>query len=742
MKCMQWSIMAVVLFFVAVAAECQTNAPVAPDSKARPKIGLVLGGGGALGISHIGVLKALERMQIPVDYIGGTSMGSIIAGLYASGMPPEEMERVFLSLDWWDVMKDKTPYRDLDFRRKEENARYLMDLELGVRGWRLQFPHGFAAGQKFNNLMQSLTVNAAGVQSFDKLNIPFRAVATDLRSGKAVVLDHGNLATAMRASMAVPAVFTPVEIDGQLLVDGGLVNNIPVDIVKAMGADIIIAVDVGASDDKAGRKSSFKSLGDIIGRTYTIMQRSKDEVRRKAADVLIEPELNGLTAGDFHRSKSLIACGITAGLCQSNELSRLSIGADDYALWQASQRKQRQGELTIRSIEVIGNKTVPTALIMKRIETEPGDRVDFHRLSKDVARVHGMGGFSTVTQRLVPTGNPGECDLKIDTVEKYWGPAYMHMGLRLESDFNGVSVWSVLFNYRRDGLNDLGGELRADLQAGKENSAMVEWYQPLQERGYFFIAPSVKTGSERINLYQDGDLIAEYDQDTTYAKLDLGTQFKQYGELRGGILAGTMSVKPSIGDSDLQSADPQLGAFMASFTIDRLDASVFPKQGSYVKVNGMMSREELGADDEYEKVEGEGKWVATWGNHTGMLKVQAGYDIGDDLPAYEKFAIGGMLTLPGLAPGELRGSYYDVVGLVYRYQIGQLSPSMGKGVYVLGGLGAGNAWQTEDEIDLNDLVYGGMLGVAMDTIVGPVALGVGRAEEGAGQIYLTVGTLF
>ena len=718
--------------------------PDAPEHSpsGRPKIGLVLGGGGALGLAHVGVLRALEEMRIPVDCIAGTSMGAIVAGLYASGMSPDEIEEALTTLDWWDIMKDQTPYRDLDFRRKEESGRYLMDLELGLQGLRILFPHGLAAGQKFNNFMQTLTLNAAGIADFDHLNIPYRAVATDLRNGRPVVLSRGNLGTAMRASMAVPGVFTPVEMDGDVLVDGGLVNNLPVDQAEAMGADAVIAVDVGATTARAQQQGDFHSLGEILGRTYTIMQRTKDEGRRQAADILIEPELVGFSPGDFHRAAELIPRGTEAAEAQSSALARLSVSVEDYEAWRRAHRAHPKPDMTIRSVEIVGNRRVPKALILKRVETQAGDALNFNRIQKDVARIHGMGDFSTVTKHLIPTGQPGEYDLKIDTQEKYWGPGYIHFGLRLESDFDGASSWGMLFNLRRAGLNDLGGEARVDIEAGRQQKAFLELYQPLQSRGFLFVAPSIELSKERTDIYQDDERVAEYARAVTAGRFDLGTQYKEYGEFRAGILYGELDSQPEVGAVDLPGGDPALGAWTMRLTVDRRDARVFFRKGVYLGLNGYFSTPDLGADDRYRKLEGRAMWAQSRGAHTGVLGIRAGHALGSDVPFYDQFSIGGMNSLPGLAYGALRGPHYGIVSVNYYYRAGYLTPSLGRGIYLLAGVNAGNVWMERGDIDPTDVVVGGMGGVALDTVLGPIAVVYGRAEKGNQQLYFTVGTLF
>lgn len=742
MKCMRRLLPALALSCLTVSADCQTNVPVATSPARRPRIGLALGGGGALGIAHVGVLRKLEAMRIPVDFIAGTSMGAVIGGLYSSGLSPDEIEDLLRRTDWWDILRDQTPYRDLDFRRKEDRSRYLMDLELGIQNFRFIFPHGLAAGQKFNNLLSWMTVNAVGVSSFNDLNIPFRAVATDLRTGKAVVLERGSLATAMRASMAVPGMFTPVTLNGNILVDGGLANNIPVDVVKAMGADIVIAADVGASDAKEGARSEFRTLGDILSRSYAIMQRPKDDVRRQSADILIEPDLVGWSAGDFQKSADLVPRGELAVDGHRDALGRLAASTNEYSAWLSRQRERHYRDITLRSVEIRGNREVPTVAILKRVESKPGDKVDYAALQKDVARIHGMGDFQTVTHRLVPTGKPDEYDLKYDTVEKYWGPDYLHFGLRMESDLQGDSSYSMLFNLRQANRNRLGGESRIESEIGKSNRGLLEWYQPLQDRGYLFVAPSVGIGSELQGVYEDGERIAEYKKNVYGASLNLGTQYKEFGELRGGLFSGRVNARPETGGADLPSVDSQLGALTARLAVDRMDARVFARQGVRLTVEGYFSHEELGATDEYEKLEGNANWCGSLADHTLGVGFSVGSALGSDLPVYDQFLVGGMATIPGLAPGELRGGFYEVARLDYRYRLGRLSPSLGRDIYALAGVHAGNAWADSSDSDFNDVVVGTLFGFAMDTIVGPVAIGWGQAEKGSRQLYFSVGTVF
>ena len=306
------------------------SAPVPGPDAVRPKVGLVLGGGGALGIAHVGVLRVLEKLRIPIDFIGGTSMGSIIGGLYAAGLSPDEIQAFLERQNWDEVMSDDTPRRELFFRRKQDDQRYLF--ELGVKSNGLALGAGVAAGQKFNNLLQFETLRSVAVTNFDQLPVPFRAVATDLMTGAPYILDHGRLALAMRASMAVPGMFTPMRVDGRLLVDGGVVDNLPVDMVRGLGADVIIAVDVGSSAERVD-EGSLNTMGGILGRTYSIAQRPGQRAQFKKADLGIQPDLGGFTAAQFDRVSAIVPKGEQAAQAMASELARFSVHAVQPSAW-------------------------------------------------------------------------------------------------------------------------------------------------------------------------------------------------------------------------------------------------------------------------------------------------------------------------------------------------------------------------------------------------------------------------
>lgn len=702
----------------------------------RPKIGLVLGGGGALGLSHIGVLKVLEEQRVPIDYIGGTSMGSIIAGLYACGMGPEDMHAFLAAQDWNEVMSDATPRRELFFRRKLEDQRYLF--EMGMNWGGPKMGTGMAAGQKFNNLMQFITLRSASITNFDQLPIPYRAVATDLQSGTPYVIGRGSLATAMRASMAVPGVFTSIEIEGHHLVDGGIVDNLPVDVVKAMGADIIIAVDVGSDADKVDPES-LKSLTGILGRTYTIAQRPEQMEMFKHANIGIQPVLAGLTAGDFDKVDLFVPKGEMAARGKIAELAKLSVSEEEYAKFLANQRVANPQAVQVGEVTVTGNERVSEKIIRGRIRSQPNAPFDEKEMQKDLMRVYGIGEFEQVHFTLKPRAD-GKSTLNYDVKEKSWGPLYFKYGLQLRSDFENDADWAMLLNLTRMSVNRLGAEWRNDLQLGSTQEILSELYQPLDTGGYIFLAPNVSYRSELQDVYEEGEKIADYDTKRIEARLDLGVQLRSYAELRAGPMWARGKATVDTGAADLPEPDENYSGWTASLIVDRQDRTLFAREGYYFETRGMFAREAMGSEHDFDKVNVALRKQQSFGDQTITVGLQGGTSLGSELPGYAQFTLGGPFGFAGLAENQFRGSYLGIASLGHRYRLLELPSQLGRGIYTVARFDVGNVWQ--DEVDTGDVRYGGALGVGADTAIGPLYLAYGRADGGFGRIYFSLGTAF
>ena len=706
------------------------------DAPARPKVGLALGGGGALGLAHIGVLKVLEEQRIPIDYIAGTSMGSIIAGCYASGMSPDEMQTWLESLDWGEVMSDATPRRELYFRRKLDDQRYLLEMGLNWNGPKMGT--GLAAGQKFNNLLELAILRSATTTHFDQLPIPYRAVATDLESGTAHVIDHGNLATAMRASMAVPGAFTAVEWEGRILIDGGIVKNLPVDVVRSMGADILIAVDVGADSDVVD-PATLKTMGGILGRTYSIAQRPGQIEQFRSADIGIQPKLVGLTATEFHRVSEFVPRGEEAARGKAEELTRLSVGEADYAKYLAKQRRAKPESIPVDEVAVTGNQRVGEGVIRGRIHSRPGEAFDEKTMQLDLMRIYGLGEFEQVLFRLDP-GEEGRRTLRYDVREKSWGPLYLSYGINLRSDFEKDAEWAMLLNVTRRSLNALGAEWRNEFELGSRQNVLSEFYQPLEPGGIWFVAPTVEYRSEMQPIYEDDHRVADYDVHRVEGRLDFDIQLRRYAELRIGPVWGTGKATVEIGASDLPEFDEDYAGWNVGLIVDRQDRTLFAREGYYLQVDGVSANEDWGGDVDFDKLSGLFRTFQSFGDHTFTFGLQGGTGFGAELPAYAQFALGGLFGFAGLAEGQFRGSYLGVATLGYAYRILQLPSQLGKGVYAVTRFDVGNVWQ--DEFDAGDVLYGGLIGLGADTAIGPMYLSYGAADGGYDRFYVSIGTAF
>jgi len=731
-----WRLMRVALAVgvVGLAAEAAPEGEPPP----RPAIGLVLGGGGALGMAHVGVLKVMEEQHIPVDYIGGTSMGAIIAGLYASGMSADEIEQLLLSVDWWDVLKDQTPRREVYFRRKSDDGRYFGGIEFGVHRGRLVGRRGAASGQKFNNLMSTATLRSAGIHRFDDLPIPFRAVATDLQSGTAYVMDHGDLPLAMRASMAVPGVFTPVEIDGHTLVDGGIVNNLPVEVVRAMGAEVIIAVDVGGSAAKAGAKQTYAGIGEILGRTYAIAQRPEQDRQLAMADVAIVPDLVGYAAGQFHRAADIIPRGRAAAEAQVGELARYAIEAQTYAELRARQYRPAPHDLGVSNLVITGLQRVDPRVAAGRVSSRTQEPLDMKRVHRDLMRLYALGEFDQVGFRY-QAPPVGSNTLEYAVQEKSWGPHYLHAGLRLTSDLDQESSWNVLLNHRLTSLNQLGAEWDTDAQVGSELMLNSEWYQPLDFKGVCFVAPRGRYQVVNEGFYEQDQRVAEYQVRTLEGALDTGVQLRRYAELRTGYVLRDVSASLKTGDADLPDYEATEASWSTRLTLDTRDRSVFVTRGRLIGLESEQGRDELGGDVDYDRMSARTIQAIPLGPHALRLSGLYGTDLNRGLPVHAQFQLGGEASFMGLSEGQVRGDQLAAASIGYQHMLGRLSPNMGRATYAIVRADLGDAW-TDDEDP--DWLFGAGAGLGADTSLGPLYAGYGMAEGGLRSFYLSLGNYF
>ncbi len=428
--------------------------PVA--STAGPRIGLALSGGGARGIAHVGVLKVLEELRVPIHCVTGTSMGAIVGGTFAAGTPPLEMEKLVLAANWDEIFRDRPPRQEISVRRKIDDYKTLFAPEYGVKDGSLALPKGFIAGVSIESFFRMLSIRAFDVTDFRKLPIPFRAMATDIETGEAIVLDHGSVAQAMRASMSLPGAIAPVEIDGRLLVDGGISNNLPIDEARKLCADVVIAVNISTPalkrKDITSALSVTTQLVNFLGK-QTVDDQLKSLGER---DVLIAPDLGDISVSTFDRSVDAIRIGEEATRAMADSLRRYSVPPEQYAALRATQVAELKPLGSVDEIRIEGLERTNPEVLQALVQTKAGEPLSEGKIGADLRRVYGQGGFESISYHI--TGDGGPRAMVIEPREKSWGPDYLRFGLGLASDFQGDSMFNALFQYRKTWLNRLGGE--------------------------------------------------------------------------------------------------------------------------------------------------------------------------------------------------------------------------------------------------------------------------------------------
>lgn len=729
-----------------VVTLCQTVLPPALAEEAsapsdRPKIGLALSGGGARGAAHVGVLRVLEELRIPVDYIAGTSMGSIIGGLYASGMSPDQIEDAMAKMDWDNIFNDKPPRVERPFRRKRDDDLYLVKAKPGFNEGVLTFPSGAIQGQKFDLALRQLVRHVSTVSDFDELPIPYRAVASDIGTGRSVVLAGGDIALAMRASMAVPGAFAATEIDGRLLVDGGITNNLPVDVVRDMGADIVIAVDISTP---LTVPENVRNVLQITAQLTSIMTRANAEIQIASLtqrDILIIPDLGTIGSGSFERAHEAVATGRVAAEARREELARLSLSPAEFQAHTAARSPLPPAREVVEFVRIVNNSSIADDMIRARIRQPVGEPLDVARLEADIGLLYGLELFQTIHYDLVEEDSRAGIEVTVD--ERSWGPNYLQFGVALSNDFSGDTRYNLGVGYLRTAINPLNGELRFGVQVGEDPILAVNWYQPLDYASLYFVETRARIERRNVSVYEDPDTaIAEYRVAHTGIELSGGRNLGVLAELRLGYRRGTGEVDRRVGIAELPEGDFDSGSAFGRFHLDSLDNADFPTHGAIVLAEYEVFRDAFGNDGALEQLRSRAAYVTTFGAHTVGLGGRFSTTTSGEAAVQNRFRVGGFLVLSGIPEDSLSGQHSAVATAMY-YRRSTILPFLPW--YVGGSLELGNAWESRDDMSVGSAILSGSLFFGLDTPLGPLYLGYGLAESGrnAGFFYLgrTFGSL-
>ncbi|HET7546178.1 MAG TPA: patatin-like phospholipase family protein [Usitatibacter sp.] len=725
---------------LAILAVASLAAFACAAAQARPRIGLVLGGGGARGAAHLGVLEVLEELHVPVDCIAGTSMGALVGGAYAAGVAPREVESLVKDADWLTMFDDSAGRRAVNVRRKELDDRFYAGAEVGVSRSGLRFREGAVSGEKLKLFFNRLVRSDLGDRSIEDLALPLSIIATDIGNGERVAMRAGNLTTAMRASMSVPGLIAPVVRDGRKLVDGGLVDNLPVAEVKDLcHPDIVIAVNVGSPLLKPDQVTGVLTvLGQVVN-LLTEQNVAKSRALLGPRDIYIQPDLGDIGSTSFTRQLEAAEKGREAAHAMAGELRRLAVPEAEYTAWQEQVRLVvPHAPPVIDAIEVAKTRFVNPRTIRRGIRQAEGEPLDSTKLAHDLVREFSQGDLSSLDYSVVRSDD--RTILRITPVEKSWGPDYLRFGLNLSSDFRGDSRYNLRAVYRRTWLDPLGAEWLLGGQIGSEQSVGSEIYQPLDLRHIFFVRPYASTSLRKVPLYFEGDRLAVYRVQENRAGGELGVNLGVNAQATAGWVERRIGAVLDTGPDSFFNTTQEVGGPTAALVLDTYDQPFFPTRGMRLDASYFDALHASAGFAPYAK--GEVRWggAMSHGRWTFLGGLEGGTTFKGTLPVGDAFTLGGPRRLTGFANDQMLGGDYSLGRLEAQYRLSYASPLYG--LTLLGGVmaEAGRMSKPFTETALDGWQRSFSAYLAANTFLGPVYIGVAEAKHGKARFYLFIGT--
>lgn len=720
-------------------AQDVTAGPTSTTSARRPVVGLALSGGGALGLTEIGVIKWLEENHIPVDRVAGTSMGSIIGSMYASGMSPTEIQDFAEKIDWDSAFLPEPGYTELSYRRKQDRRDFLVAAPLGLKHG-LRGPNGLNSGQAAGLLLDRIAIQQSGIANFDELPIPFRCVATDMQSGEAVVLQHGFLADAVRASMAIPGLFTPVELNGQVLADGGMVQNVPVETVHDMGADSIIAVELHYPPEDVAQ---LGTLVGVLSRAIDVMIIQNERRSLALAQAKVRVDMQGFSIADYKRVRELVELGYKAAASQSTDLTKYAI--TDPAEWQKylSEREARKRPALkkVEKIVVTGADPDTNRRIEQQIARQTQGDLDPNAVEKQLTRISGIGqfdrlGYEGFTQNGVPT-------LRITAHEKTYGPPFVDLAVNVEG--SGVAAFDFSAGARVTFMDlfHRGGEWRSDLLFGSNDLAATEYYQPLMQ-SRFFVAPYLFASKFARNSFSGLTRIAVFGDERAGGGFDIGYNTGRRSEFRLGYRVFEGKLSPLVGAAGLPIVHGSTGEIRARFVWDGQDSPSVPSRGSRIVATASRVLQSPDLIHPIAQIDVQSSNFIPVGGKTSLfLAASGGTTFNGTAGPFQVFALGGPFRLGAYLPDSFLGNHYAYASFGFRRELYHMPQLVGKKIYWGGWYEAGTAFGTQTSETGPVVVRGAFnLGLIADTIVGPIALAGSVSPTGQSRVNFSIGRLF
>jgi NTE family protein len=717
---------------------------------ARDKIGLVLSGGGAKGTAHIGVLKVLEKNNIPIDYIAGTSIGSYVGGMYALGYSVDEIEKIMMALPWSDSYSDDIPRQSLSYANKQHRDRYNLAIRLGYSQGEFKVPHGLLLGQSAYQILQRSTGNINTFKSFDDLAIPYRAVASDIATAEMVVLDSGNLNSAMKASAAVPGIVSAVEINGQMLVDGGITNNMPISVIKEMGADVVIAVDIGSP---LVGQNELTSTVAVLGQLSTILTNNTSLSQKKLLsdqDILLRPHIEQLSTTDWSVMPLALKLGEEAALAQEKALQKLSVSTADYQRYKQDKRSKSQQWFNQLSSNIVdikfnNNSRVDNQILAFHFAVELNKPLSKEQLDAAINRVYALNKFEQVSVAFDNTVN-GRI-LTLTTKAKSWGPNYFDFGFNLKTDFSNGSIISLDMSYLMTDVNQNGGRWLNEIKAGWETELATEFYQPLNREQDIYGRVRGALSLDRWQRTNVFPIRPEIRKNFYEALIATGYNFTFNGILELGAIAetGELSYEPGVTEKQGNYDYDSYGGFI-KLGYDTLNSINFPTQGNKLTLEIQRRKDKyapfLTADEIDESTQITLDWRGAFAlrGHTFVGIASFATLLNETDFSVHITELGGFLNLSGYQEDALIGVHKAFAAVVYQYDLGRELPGgSGLPIYLGTSFESGNVWQIDETIKTSDLIHSGSIYLGTDTSFGPAVFGLGVTSDGISSLFLSIG---
>ena len=721
---------------LAFAQENAPSNPAAPSQHPRAKIGIALEGGGALGLAHIGVLQWFEEHHIPVDYISGTSMGGLVGGLYATGKSPQELQEIVAQQNWDLIIGGKTEYEDLSYRRKEDARDYPTVFQLGLKKGVL-LPAGLNSGHQINLLIDRETLPYASLKSFDELPIPYRCVATDLVSGKEVVFKDGSLPQAMRATMSIPGLFNPVRIGNQVLVDGGLVGNLPTDVVRAMGADVVIAIHLEVAPAKP---EEIQSLFSVLGRSVDVIVRENEIRGLSAADLVVNVDLHAYSSLEYEKAKVIIEKGHAAAQEKTRVLQPFALNDADWRDYlQARDARRRASSVTPQFVRVTGTNSDAARHIEAFLQQLVGKPLDTKILEELLTRLTGIGKFDSVGYSEIRDGD--RTGLLVQVQEKSYAPPLLQFGYEVDGSETADVTYTLA---ARLTLMDVAGyrsEWRTDALFGNTYGISSELYKPLTSTTKWFIAPHASESYTQFKIYRRDDPLVIYGRNDALAGLDLGYGFNRFAEIRFGYEVGALDERLRLGQPQFATTSGRTGSAKMHFLLDHSDDPIIPRRGYTAETTFHWYDTSPAAPEGFPTLEGQVQYFLPITTPASLfITAQGGTTFKSrDVGPIPQFFLGGPLRLGAYGTNELFGNQYYLYRIGYLHDLFTLPPFLGKKIYAIGSYEFAKMYGFTRESGFPNDVN---VGVLAETAFGPLVIGGAYGDSGHRKLYFQLGRVF